>query len=319
MFEHVNRHQVSGVPMRALNRLESLGLDLLSHDLSLLPRAWEQWLNHMQTYHRSLAPYPEPIGPPKDTPHVIIRRMIEELIVAGSPPMTTGVLPEPVFLGLEERKKERERERLAKEQINLLDLDLDEDGPLKEEYMSKMPRTAGRLEGDRKIVIQPMTKGLPPPAEWSPAADPPIHRTRPTYQAVQRPPPAPVLAHANAHVPETVLHLPQANGYFNRADTAFQGARNHIQTHVQAPAHNDGYNWARYNGQFGHVAQSGPPSYVPTSIQYPAVTIPAVPYPHSGRWSTSHPLVDGRGGYQPLGTFDAPPASELFRPTWLRT
>ncbi|KAF8526373.1 hypothetical protein JB92DRAFT_3231398 [Gautieria morchelliformis] len=145
----------------------------------------------MQIYHRSFAPYPEPIGPPKDTLHIIIRRMIEDLILAGSPPMTTGVLPEPVFLGLEERKKEH--------------------GPLREQYLAKKPRTADRLEGDRK-AIEHMTKGLPPPAEWCPAADPPIHRARPTYQAVQRPPRAPVLAHANAHVPETVLHLQQANG-----------------------------------------------------------------------------------------------------------
>ncbi|KAF8532549.1 hypothetical protein JB92DRAFT_3103613 [Gautieria morchelliformis] len=211
MFDHINRGQVSGVPMRALNRLESLGLDLLSHNLLMLPRVWEQWLDHMQTYHRSLAPYPEPIRPPIDTLHIIIRRMIEDLILAGSPPMTTGVLPEPVFLGLEECKKECEQERLAKEQVKLLDLDLDEDGPLREQYLAKKPRTADRLEGDRK-AIEHMTKGLPPPAEWCPAADPPIHRARPTYQAVQRPLPAPVLAHANAHVPETVLHLQQANG-----------------------------------------------------------------------------------------------------------
>ncbi|KAF8490295.1 hypothetical protein JB92DRAFT_3128958 [Gautieria morchelliformis] len=125
--------------------------------------------------------------------------------------MTAGVLPEPVFLGLEERKKERERERLTKERLKLLDLDLDEDGPLREQYLAKKPRMADRLEGDRK-VIEHMTKGLPPPAEWCLAADPPFHRARPTYQAVQRPPPAPVLAHANAHVPETVLHLQQANG-----------------------------------------------------------------------------------------------------------
>ncbi|KAF8532287.1 hypothetical protein JB92DRAFT_3104088 [Gautieria morchelliformis] len=211
MFDHINGHQVSGVSMRALNRLESLGLDLLSHDLSMLPRAWEQWLDHMQTYHHSLAPYPEPIGPLKDTLHIIIRHMIEDLILAGSPPMTTGVLPDPVFLGLEECKKECEQERLAKEQVKLLDLDLDEDRPLREQYLAKKPRMADRLKGDRK-AIEHMMKGLPPPAEWSPATDPPIHRTRPTYQAVQRPPPAPVLAHVNAHVPETVLHLQQANG-----------------------------------------------------------------------------------------------------------
>lgn len=313
-----NRHQVSGVPMRALNKLESLGLDLLSHDLSMLPRAWEQWLDYMQSYHRSLAPYPEPIGPPKDTPHVIIRRIIEDLIIAGSPPMTTGVLPEPVFLGLEERKKERERERLAKEQTDLLDVDLDEDGPLREEYLPKKPRTVVRLEVNRKASEQ-FARQLPPPAEWSPAADPPIHRTRPIYQAVQRPPPAPILAHANAHVPETMLHLQQANGDFNRTDIAFQDTRNHGQPHVRA--HDRSYSWTRYAGQSSHFSfgQPGPPSY---SAQYPVIAIPPfpAPYPHPGPWSTAAPpFIDDQSVYQPLGTFDAPPASELFRPTWLRT
>lgn len=299
--------------MRALNKLESLGLDLLSHDLSLLPRAWEQWLDHMQTYHRSLAPYPEPIGPPKDTPHVIIRRVIEDLIAAGSPPISTGVLPEPVFLGLEERKKERERERLAKEQVDLFDLDLDEDGPLREEYLPRKPRTINRKASEQ------LAKELPPPAEWSPAADPPIHRTRPTYQAVQRPPPAPILANANAHVPEMVL---QATGYLNRADNSFQGARNYNQSHVPAHERANSYGWTRYAGQpdrFG-FAQSGPPTYVPTcNGQYPVMNIPTAPYPHPGPWPVQPLFVNERSGYQPLGTFDAPPASDLFRPTWLRT
>lgn len=303
------------MPMRALNRLESLGLDLLSHDLSMLPRAWAQWLDHMQTYHRSLAPYPEPIGPPKDTPHVIIRRVIEDLIAAGSPPMSTGVLPEPVFLGLEERKKERERERLAKAHIDLSALDLDEDGPIREQYLLK-PRMIERQSGTQ------LAKELPPPAEWSPAADPPIHRTRPTYHAVQRPPPAPILAHANAHVPEAVSHHQPSNAYLNRGNSVFHEARSLGPQQVLIHETNDSSSWTRYAGQSGHCAfvRAGPPSFVPTySSQYPVIAFTPAPHPHPGPWPAPPPFVEERGGYQPLGTFDAPPASELFRPTWLRT
>lgn len=177
-FSNKTWHQVSGVPIRSLNKLEGLGLDLLSHDLSLPPQAWAQWLEHMYSYHRSLAPFPEPIGPPKQSPHVIIRRAIEELIEVGSPPSTTGVIPEPVFLGLAEHK--RERERIAMEE-DVFDVDLDQDGPLREEYLPKK-HVLRRME---RRSLEQTAKDLPPPAAWSPAADPPLPRPRPVYQAVQ--------------------------------------------------------------------------------------------------------------------------------------
>ena len=306
--------------MRALNRLESLGLDLLSHDLSMLPRAWEQWLNHIQSYHRSLAPYPEPIGPPKETSHVVIRRTIEDLIAAGSPPLTTGVLPEPVFLGLDERKKERERERLAKEELDLLDLDLDEDGPLRKEYLPKSRREVVRLDRERSARAE-LERALPPPADWSPAADPPIHRARPTYQAVQQLPPAPIPAHAHAHVPEPALYVSQADRYFNRiGDTSRVHMQGHGNTYSQG--------WPvpvelRYGGHpdYSVYVSHGPQPYAPVcNAQYPVIAIQSAP--HSGPWSAPPPFTaqqTSSRGYQPVGAFDAPPASDLFRPTWLRT
>ncbi|GJJ07440.1 hypothetical protein Clacol_001642 [Clathrus columnatus] len=194
-FSNKTWHQVSGVPIRALNKLEALGLDLLSHDLSLPPQAWMQWLDHIQSYHRSLTPYPEPIGPPKETPHTMIRHFIEDLIAVGSPSETTGGIPKPVFLSLAERPKGQSTDPLTHtgiEQFDLSEVDLDKDGPLREEYV---PRKRPNKERDEKGRF---LKDLPPPAEWSPAADPPIHRIRPVYQAVQGPipPPAPMLSYA---------------------------------------------------------------------------------------------------------------------------
>lgn len=191
--------------MRALNKLESLGLDLLSHDLSLLPQAWAQWLDYLQTYHRSLAPYPEPIGPPKVTPHATIRRRIEELIEVCLPPLTTGVIQQPVFLGLAEHKGERER--LNREHTAVFNVDLDEDGPLREEYLPRSRPISNVEISKRQCDNSP--RHLPPPAIWSPAADPPIYRVRPVYQAVQG--------------PSAIMHCQysQAEMYQRQVDMAF--------------------------------------------------------------------------------------------------
>ncbi|KAF8528987.1 hypothetical protein BU17DRAFT_80138 [Hysterangium stoloniferum] len=325
-FSNKTWHQVSGVPMRALNRLESLGLDLLSHDLSLLPQAWSQWLEYMQNYHRALAPYPEPIGPPKDTPHYVIRCAIEELIAAGAPPLATGVIPEPIFLGLAERRRDREHERLSKEQLDILNVDLDEDGPLRDEYLPKRQGKARSEQGRR--VSDSSAKVLPPPAEWSPAADPPIHRTRPVYEAVQRAPPAPILAHAHPHVIETQLPFMHTHTYSypNRTDASLQDhpPNSHVRTHGRNASHDWTFPHSQqYSGQFNQnfYRDNG---YSP---QHNAMysSIPALPSHNATRlrpWSGSTFLPirqHSLGGYHSSGTFDAPPASELFRPTWLRT
>lgn len=120
--------------------------------------------------------------------------------------------PQPVFLGLEERRRERLDPSSVAPGSEALEIDLDEDGPLREEYMPKRRvsrhdclrdqygvilgapfRLVNGIEWDR---APPMQKGLPPPAKWSPAADEPLRRDgikEPTHYVAVQPPPVPQL------------------------------------------------------------------------------------------------------------------------------
>ena len=114
---------------------------------------------------------------------------IDEIIKASS--INDVVLPQPVFIGLEERKQEK----LNQDQMSatdVLEIDLDEDGPLREEYLPKRRvSVAGSVRSTRSA--QPhgdnakewdqcsgreTENPLPPPAKWSPAGDEPIHREK---------------------------------------------------------------------------------------------------------------------------------------------
>ena len=205
------RQTISNVPIESLNKLESLALDIFSHDLSTPPCAWSQWLTHLVEYHQSLSSHthPQPISRPSTNPHSIIRKTLEEIVQA--PVGIDSSIPEPVFLGLEERRREKlGLEEYAAESIDVLEIDLDEDGPLREEYLPK--RRVSRAGSVRSVKSRDASdsrmrgyadwenkdsrtvdadKVLPPPAKWSPAADEPIFRERGRasgqYVAVQPP------------------------------------------------------------------------------------------------------------------------------------
>lgn len=191
------RQTISNVPIESLNRLESLALDIFSHDLSTPARAWTQWLTHLTDYHQSLSSpaRPQPISRPSANPHSIIRKALSDIL--GAP---AGDSPEPVFLGLEERKREKLGiEDPSSDSVDVLEIDLDEDGPLREEYLPKrrvsragsVRSVTSREASDSKIPFDQTRdwdawdarnieseKVLPPPAKWSPAADEPIFRER---------------------------------------------------------------------------------------------------------------------------------------------
>jgi len=185
--------------VQTLNKLESLALDVFAYDLSISGEQWSQWLSHILAYHVSLTSpgFPQPISRPSSNPHSIVRRGIEEIIRAHNVNNTIAGVPQPVFLGLEERLKERlENERA-------MEIDLDEDGPLREEYLPK--RRASKLVSQTNlehsqnndkwnVTESTLVKTLPPPAKWSPAGDEPILRDRNRvsgrYVAVQPPPTA---------------------------------------------------------------------------------------------------------------------------------
>ena len=100
-----------------------------------------------------------------------------------------------MFIGLEERRREHAAKEAATEQSNneILDIDLDEDGPLREEYLPKRRIGTARDAEPARIPFKPIApeRTLPPPAKWSPEHDEPIMWThnRPvrSYLAPQPP------------------------------------------------------------------------------------------------------------------------------------
>ncbi|KAK7470928.1 hypothetical protein VKT23_002344 [Stygiomarasmius scandens] len=199
-FSNKNWHSISKVPIQLLNKLESLALDIFSYDLSVSSSDWSQWMSQVLSYHTSLSSpcFPQPISRPSSSPHYIIRVAIEEIIQAPAASNFDPSNPQPVFLGLEERK----RERLAKEQAlmnsDVLEIDLDEDGPLREEYMPRRRASTRSAGSENHPPIRQQNwetnrhaieRCLPPPAKWSPAGDEPIlrenNRAYGRYVAVQ--------------------------------------------------------------------------------------------------------------------------------------
>jgi hypothetical protein len=208
---HMSRHTISNVPVRSLNKLESLALDLFGHDLSISTDDWSGWLKKLHTHHLSLSSpaFPQPISRPSTSPHNIIRKALDELIgvTAIAEEHRVNGTPEPVFCGLEEQKKDETGVMVSEQDLDVLEIDLDEDGPLREEYLPR--RRISGASNTRSVRLQERTpnvdNSLPPPAKWSPAADEPIFRynVRP-YQyvapqpisygpvpSVPAPPPAP--------------------------------------------------------------------------------------------------------------------------------
>lgn len=192
------RHTISNVPIGALNRLESLTLVIFNHNLTVSSRDWSQWLSHVMSYHMSLTSptHPQPISRPSANPHSIVRKALEEIIQAPAACNSCSSIPQPVFLGLEERREKLEKEKTLA--VDVLEIDLDEDGPLREEYLPKRrvsaegnrhyyhPRESNRnrqvfgenaSHWDRRNVAE-VARPLPPPAKWSPAADEPLIRER---------------------------------------------------------------------------------------------------------------------------------------------
>jgi hypothetical protein len=77
-------------------------------------------------------------------------------------------VPEPVFYGIGDYKTGSEGEQLQQD-VDVLEIDLDEDGPLREEYLPKR-----RINSASSRARSDSSRTLPPPAKWSPAADEPI-------------------------------------------------------------------------------------------------------------------------------------------------
>ncbi|KAI0719647.1 hypothetical protein C8T65DRAFT_736586 [Cerioporus squamosus] len=210
-FSNKTWHTISNVPIRSLNRLESLALDVFQYDLNVSPQQWAGWLSDIMAYHQALSSpiFPQPISRPSTSPHVIVRQAIEMLVNArpvecgceGSDAQGCSVPPQAVFVGLEDQKKEKvEYEETSVDDV--LEIDLDEDGPLREEYLPRRRVSSRVYNFNAEPYAKVPEHALPPPAKWSPAADEPIIRgharghgqyvaPQPVSQVSMAPPPPP--------------------------------------------------------------------------------------------------------------------------------
>lgn len=189
-FSNKTWHTISNIPIQELNRLEALALDVFAYDLSISNKEWAHWMSHLKLYHMSTAPSQlQPIGRPSSNPHSVIRKAIDEIVQAPSPD-SFSPLPQPVFLGLEERKQEKLDSPYGPS-VDILEINLDEDGPLREEYLPRRRTTTGAQVirdvqlPSRNVDVENISgvngipsKALPPPAKWSPSGDEPILRDR---------------------------------------------------------------------------------------------------------------------------------------------
>jgi hypothetical protein len=176
------RHTISNIALRTLNEIEARALTVLDYDLSIQPADWSLWLSHTLSYHTSLASS-QPISRPSSSPHTVVRKAIEEIAEASDieacyDECCSDDIPQPVFIGLEARQREKE------EALEVEMFDPDEDGPLPEQYQRKRRvshdestrscRSRERVDARRmsQVLEKPvMHNNLPPPAKWSPAAD----------------------------------------------------------------------------------------------------------------------------------------------------
>ncbi|KAH9899963.1 hypothetical protein C8Q73DRAFT_743787 [Cubamyces lactineus] len=179
-FSNKTWHTISNVPVRSLNKLEALALDIFQYDLSITPQQWSSWLSELLGYHASLSSpmFPQPISRPSTSPHVIIRQALEMLVNAketdsSSDAQSGSGLPRPVFVSLDEPKQDK-ADHYDAYTDDVLEIDLDEDGPLREEYLPRRRHTSkSRYSNDSYTRTD---HGLPPPAKWSPSGDEPIVR-----------------------------------------------------------------------------------------------------------------------------------------------
>ena len=172
------------MPIQSINRLELTALAVLGHDLSVAPKAWGAWLSQLQQYQSTTSYFPRPICRPSgNNADILVRNIVSDLIQlhnqSASKPSPVS-LTEPVFSPLLVFDFERKVKQSCISSFDPFEIDLDEDGPLREEYVPKR-RTSRASSDTRNHLTSFERRGdlqmspLPPPSAWSPHADPLYH------------------------------------------------------------------------------------------------------------------------------------------------
>ncbi|KAJ3856896.1 hypothetical protein EV368DRAFT_31402 [Lentinula lateritia] len=327
-FSNKTWHSISNVPIKILNELESLALDIFAYDLSISTADWSDWLLHIMSYHLSMSSpsHPQPISRPSANPHLIIKFALEEIV--NAPKACDSDLPQrrPVFLGLEERRREKQEKEQA-QKANVLEIDLDEDGPLREEYMPKRrvseagaPHSVeNSFTTQRQIwdTNKSAEKLLPPPARWSPAGDEPILRdsNRPhgRYLAVQPTPGVLVPVTSYQGLPQYQstheFNYHPAHPVFNPCPPpllfpfALPHSRSQSYSHDQDTSQSYNHTRSYSQSQF---------EYMCCDLRMTPNELPPVQADVDMTWGSS-----GRHSYGPPAF--APHPSATYQSTWLRT
>lgn len=124
----LSRHEVSGIPLRTLNRLEWLSLQLLSHDLYTSPLVWRQWLQFLDAYQWSRHAQTDCSN--DGIPDAVVRFLLDHLCHTDP-----SLSREPLFLGLANRISQKIQ--VAPLPPTSASFELDQDGPLREEYIPR--------------------------------------------------------------------------------------------------------------------------------------------------------------------------------------
>jgi hypothetical protein len=203
-----------------------------------------------------------------------VRKAIEDLLEVSQRAENHEIdgVPEPVFYGTGDYKTGSEGEQLQQD-VDVLEIDLDEDGPLREEYLPKR-----RISSASSRARSDSSRALPPPAKWSPAADEPIMRGGMKTQA-QYLAPQPI-----THGQPTASMIPPPAPFHQGLDMSRRmwPTDEQIARHPYVAVHPPVY--------------AAPPVYTGYEYTYPAPSAPPV---HSRSQSLSyHPVGQMPGHYR---------------------
>ena len=268
--------------------------------------------------------HPQPISRPSTSPHNIVRKAIDDLIDVTGKAENHHVngTPEPMFYGLEEPKIDAPFFRMPEQDLDVLEIDLDEDGPLREEYLPRRRTSGAAGTQPSRSLERPInvSKPLPPPAKWSPAADEPIFRYNGRSQQYFAPQPV-----AHGHVAAAPVPAPapfhQALDMSRRIWPADEQLAR--QPYAAAPALVYTAPLAAYSYDYPYPPHAAPPAH--SRAQSLSYGPPAVGQPHGHYRSYSQSRYDGDMPYThsrhplppPQAPWAAPPYNRaLFPPLY---
>ncbi|KAL5487809.1 hypothetical protein ACEPAI_5917 [Sanghuangporus weigelae] len=162
-FSNKTWHSISDVPIQSINRLELAALAALGHDLSVAAKAWEMWLAQLRCF-------PTPICRPsfKDS-NAVARKMITDLAQLQDRVVlrASALAPEQPVFGTFLVDFDSTDEPCQIGRFDPFEIDLDEDGPLREEYVPRR-RSSMKKDASQYSSVRANDDNMSPcePPEW---------------------------------------------------------------------------------------------------------------------------------------------------------